>query len=97
MAVSDLKWMYQSFGFMIRARELGTGKLIFTYSTLEGLDSVAEQMYRWLILAAKDQINTCFAGFVELHCCNFLFVEQMPSIKALVWLYIAVNSIIKVL
>lgn len=82
---------------MIRAGELGTGKLIFTYSTLEGLDSVAEQMYRWLILAAKDQINTCFSGFVELHCCNFLFVEQMPSIKALVWLYIAVNSIIKVL
>jgi hypothetical protein len=39
---------------MIRAGELGTGKLIFTYSTLEGLDSVAEQMYRWLILAAKD-------------------------------------------
>jgi hypothetical protein len=36
---------------MIRAGELGTGKLIFT---LEGLDSVAEQMYRWLILAAKD-------------------------------------------
>lgn len=79
---------------MIRAGELGTGKLIFT---LEGLDSVAEQMYRWLILAAKDQINTCFAGFVELHCCNFLFVEQMPSIRASVWLYIAVNSMIKVL